>query len=174
MRLELQREVGACRMSATPSQRAQRAVHVHYAALLMRVVLLQHVRPVNRANLAGWLVSHRGCICASMCMLGLRYAWHSCDTTDAWLLQKLKNDLREEMHTKARLAAMEAARTSAQPTVIVNQAGSSGSAPAAPTVIYHKEKYCGPLSWVIGCFLFPCIACCPIDQREVPVVATRL
>merc|ERR1719261_1117631 len=31
---------------------------------------------------------------------------------------------------------------------------------------YEQESYCGILSVVIGVFLFPCICCCPIDQRE--------
>ena len=33
--------------------------------------------------------------------------------------------------------------------------------------VYAKENYCGPMSLVIGLLLFPCICCCPIDQREV-------
>ena len=28
-------------------------------------------------------------------------------------------------------------------------------------------KYCGIKSWLIGCFLFPCICMCPIDDKEV-------
>jgi hypothetical protein len=38
------------------------------------------------------------------------------------------------------------------------------------TTIYQDEKYCGPISWIIGCCLFPCIACCPVDTRKVPVI----
>jgi hypothetical protein len=31
-----------------------------------------------------------------------------------------------------------------------------------------QENYCGPWSWVICCCLgFPCIACCPVDQRPI-------
>jgi len=32
---------------------------------------------------------------------------------------------------------------------------------------YKDEKYCGLYSVLIGVFAFPCICCCPIDQREV-------
>jgi hypothetical protein len=39
------------------------------------------------------------------------------------------------------------------------------SAPA-PTV-YGTERYCGPISWIIGILVFPCICCCPIDERPV-------
>lgn len=31
------------------------------------------------------------------------------------------------------------------------------------------EKYCGVLSWVIGCCVFPCICCCPVDTRIVNI-----
>lgn len=32
---------------------------------------------------------------------------------------------------------------------------------------YQSERYCGLLSVVIGVLLFPCICCCPLDEREV-------
>lgn len=36
-------------------------------------------------------------------------------------------------------------------------------------VVAPQEPYCGPISWIIGCFLCPCIIFCPVDKR--PVVA---
>merc|ERR1711964_869657 len=30
----------------------------------------------------------------------------------------------------------------------------------------RKENYCGPISWIIGIFVFPCICFCPVDERE--------
>ncbi|KAG5179572.1 hypothetical protein JKP88DRAFT_280274 [Tribonema minus] len=40
------------------------------------------------------------------------------------------------------------------------------AAPAGHVVV--RERYCGGLSWLIGiCCLFPCIACCPVDKRDV-------
>ncbi|EGD73899.1 hypothetical protein PTSG_05594 [Salpingoeca rosetta] len=29
----------------------------------------------------------------------------------------------------------------------------------------ENETYCGPISWIIGLFLFPCICFCPVDSR---------
>ena len=37
----------------------------------------------------------------------------------------------------------------------------------APGGRYEEERYCGVVSILIGCFLFPCICCCPVDKREV-------
>jgi hypothetical protein len=34
---------------------------------------------------------------------------------------------------------------------------------------YRTEKYCGPITWLIGIFLFPCVCCCPCDERQVPI-----
>lgn len=31
------------------------------------------------------------------------------------------------------------------------------------------DKYCGGLTWAIGCCLLPCIVCCPVDSRTVYV-----
>jgi SAM domain (Sterile alpha motif) len=44
--------------------------------------------------------------------------------------------------------------------------------PPQQQVLYYApvphENYCGPWSWVICCCLgFPCIACCPVDQRPI-------
>ena len=36
---------------------------------------------------------------------------------------------------------------------------------------YRTEKYCGPITWLIGIFLFPCVCCCPCDERQVPIPA---
>ena len=39
-----------------------------------------------------------------------------------------------------------------------------------PVVVTTQEKYCGPISLIIGCCIFPCIICCPIDVKEVQKV----
>lgn len=48
--------------------------------------------------------------------------------------------------------------------------------PAATTTIVQapmmEEKYCGPITWIIGIFLFPCVCCCPCDTRLVPAPTT--
>lgn len=31
---------------------------------------------------------------------------------------------------------------------------------------FEEEEYCGPISWIIGCCLFPCICFCPVDRRR--------
>ena len=35
------------------------------------------------------------------------------------------------------------------------------------------EKYCGPASWCIGCFICPCIVLCPVDERQVPAGSAK-
>lgn len=78
---------------------------------------------------------------------------------------------------KARLAAAEATQRSASAPVVVNN---SGPPPvyAAPTYVYPHvttERYCGPISWIIGLLVLPCICFCPVDERQVhatvPMVA---
>ena len=39
----------------------------------------------------------------------------------------------------------------------------------APPVAMVTEKYCGPITWLIGCFICPCVCFCPCDERQVPV-----
>ncbi|PRW45215.1 WD SAM and U-box domain-containing 1-like isoform X2 [Chlorella sorokiniana] len=34
---------------------------------------------------------------------------------------------------------------------------------------FQAENYCGPITWIIGVCLFPCICFCPLDQRLVPM-----
>ena len=35
------------------------------------------------------------------------------------------------------------------------------------------EKYCGPVSWCIGCFICPLIVFCPVDERQVPAGSAK-
>jgi len=35
----------------------------------------------------------------------------------------------------------------------------------APGGTYQDEKYCGPITLLIGFLAFPCICCCPCDER---------
>lgn len=56
------------------------------------------------------------------------------------------------------------------PKVIVMQAGGGqGSAPpgVAAGGQWIQEKYCGPITWVIGLCLFWPVVCCPCDNRMV-------
>ena len=35
------------------------------------------------------------------------------------------------------------------------------------------EKYCGPASWCIGCFICPLIVFCPVDEHQVPAGSAK-
>jgi hypothetical protein len=104
--------------------------------------------------------------------------------------EKMKNDMRKEIDMSSRLAATEAAQrasSSATPIVISNNnnnaasgaggggAGSGGLGAGVPRLANAKstyivqettENYCGFLSTVLF-FCFPCIICCPVDERTV-------
>lgn len=93
------------------------------------------------------------------------------------------------MDTSSRLAAMEAAARhapAAAPVVVSNNNNLSNSAavgnigggggyykPAPPRppapfkrqVVGH-ESYCGCCSFMLF-FIFPCIVCCPVDERPI-------
>mmetsp|Transcript_18749 Transcript_18749/g.36739 ORF Transcript_18749/g.36739 Transcript_18749/m.36739 type:complete len:86 (+) Transcript_18749:76-333(+) len=57
--------------------------------------------------------------------------------------------------------------TYAQPQVAVDpRVAMRGGQPGG---YYEHEKYCGVISLLIGFCLFPCICCCPCDDREVYV-----
>ena len=66
---------------------------------------------------------------------------------------------------------MAAVPMAATPVVQVASAGPVGGVNAPPGVppggYYKMEKYCGPVTWCIGCFVFACVCCCPCDDREV-------
>ena len=69
-------------------------------------------------------------------------------------LQKLKNDMRQEISTQTRLAAVEAKGSGG---VVVQQTTVQAPPPpayAAPVYV-GRERYCGPISLIIGIFLFP-------------------
>lgn len=100
--------------------------------------------------------------------------------------ERQRNNMRYEMDMRARVAATEAAQRASSAPVVVNNTHHSGAPPpvyeaptfAPPTHAYHyfpTEKYCGPISWVIGICLLPCIFMCPVDERPVygatPMVA---
>lgn len=57
------------------------------------------------------------------------------------------------------------------------QAGPGGNAPqgAPQGGRWIQEKYCGLITWLVGLFIFPCVCCCPCDDRTVSgvVFATR-
>ena len=53
---------------------------------------------------------------------------------------------------------------------VVAVAVGPGVPPGAPPGGYWvEEQYCGLASWLIGIFILPCIACCPVDSRTVYV-----
>merc|ERR1711900_146238 len=73
--------------------------------------------------------------------------------------------------------AVQPAQVVQQPMVVqqpvIMQQPMYAQAPPQPqqTVIVQqrrrrKENYCGPISWIIGIFVFPCICFCPVDERE--------
>ena len=45
----------------------------------------------------------------------------------------------------------------------MQQMGQPGAQVYQPNI--PKEKYCGPISLIIGIFICPCICFCPIDER---------
>jgi hypothetical protein len=45
---------------------------------------------------------------------------------------------------------------------------------ATPASLPAQETYCGPISWLIGIFLFPCICFCPVDERCACVRVSRV
>lgn len=49
------------------------------------------------------------------------------------------------------------------------QAGAGGNAPqgAPQGGQWIQEKYCGLITWLVGIFIFPCVCCCPCDDRLV-------
>eukprot|EP00752_Nemacystus_decipiens_P006182 g5579.t1 len=57
-------------------------------------------------------------------------------------------------------------------TVVVMQPGPGGSAPqgAPQGGQWVQEKYCGLITWLVGIFIFPCVCCCPCDDRVVYLV----
>lgn len=67
------------------------------------------------------------------------------------LPQKMKNDLRTEMDMKSRISAAETkAALTPSPTVLVQQ-------PAVAYMPAARERYCGPISLIIGFLIFPCV-----------------
>lgn len=85
---------------------------------------------------------------------------------------------KEAAHQRAmqlQYAAMQTAIASnvAQTAMTSNTAmGTHLGGMAIPTLaVMPTERYCGPISWLIGIFfMFPCIAACPVDERPVQVV----
>lgn len=66
-------------------------------------------------------------------------------------------------------------RPSPQPYTVVQTSPSQPSSPRTAVVVVQQQQqqqqqpdrgrpYCGPISWLIGLFLFPCICFCPIDR----------
>ena len=57
-----------------------------------------------------------------------------------------------------------------QPQTLVMQSPYNNIPPGVPAGgCYRMENYCGPITWIIGCFVCCCVCCCPCDQREVYV-----
>lgn len=68
-------------------------------------------------------------------------------------LQKMKSDLRQEINTQARLAAVEQANKGGG-SVVVQQTVAQQQAPTYVAPVTY-ERYCGPISILIGVFLLP-------------------
>jgi hypothetical protein len=69
------------------------------------------------------------------------------------------------MHVTAMQAQNQANLT--QTAITANTAMSTASHGYGPAEVVETESYCGPISWIIGLFLLPCICFCPVDQRPV-------
>lgn len=81
-------------------------------------------------------------------------------------LEKLKNEMRREAETNARMAALEQNRNS--------QGGGNMQGKSNPTVVVASStRYCGWKTWLcfLGTFcICPCIVCCPLDEKKPSVV----
>lgn len=77
-------------------------------------------------------------------------------------MSKIDDSVKASPHPSTELPP-QIAPAASQPQVVYMQ-------PQVQYMPVHKERYCGPLSWVIGCLVFPCICFCPIDEREVRAV----
>ena len=68
-----------------------------------------------------------------------------------------------------RMPPQQAARPTYGAVAVVGVVG-PGTPPGAPGGgVWVEEQYCGIASWLIGLFILPCIACCPVDTRTVYV-----
>ena len=50
------------------------------------------------------------------------------------------------------------------------QPGYRGQPVIVQSVVIPQEKFCGPITWIVGICLFPCICFCPLDDRPVAQV----
>lgn len=83
----------------------------------------------------------------------------------------MKGDLRQEIAVQGEIAALKGQvghQQAAAPTVINISHDSHDRGGGGRVVPLVTERYCGPISWIVGIFLFPCICFCPIDQRTRP------
>mmetsp|Transcript_2173 Transcript_2173/g.3201 ORF Transcript_2173/g.3201 Transcript_2173/m.3201 type:complete len:86 (+) Transcript_2173:673-930(+) len=69
------------------------------------------------------------------------------------------------------MASPAQAQMDGKPQIVYQQAAPQQIDPrlaargVAPGGTYQDEKYCGPISLLIGFLAFPCICCCPCDER---------
>uniref|UniRef100_A0A7S0X110 Uncharacterized protein n=1 Tax=Chlamydomonas leiostraca TaxID=1034604 RepID=A0A7S0X110_9CHLO len=80
-------------------------------------------------------------------------------------VQQMQLELQQQQvalqQQQMAMAQQQAARAAAPPQVYMQ------APPQQYTVAttYEDERYCGPITWLIGCFVFPCICFCPVDTR---------
>ena len=74
-------------------------------------------------------------------------------------IQKLRNDLARSNASQSNASNSNVNNNQQTSTVVVTAGGGHGG--------QKQISYCGPISWLIGCFLFPCICCCPVDKKWV-------
>lgn len=75
-------------------------------------------------------------------------------------IERLKNQLAQSNSNSNAAASNNNNNNSQQQssTVVIGGGGHGGQ---------RQVTYCGPISWLIGCFLFPCICCCPVDKKWI-------
>ena len=85
----------------------------------------------------------------------------------------------ESTRKHSELMAVQQAQAQSQASMIAASAVRSNpsiiyAAPPpiviAPQPVYLEEAYCGPITWIVGLCLFPCICCCPCDKRTVRIL----
>merc|ERR550537_1763781 len=64
-------------------------------------------------------------------------------------------------------APMPAPTIATQPIMVVGAQQPMWATGAAPGGHMEREQHCGMVTIIIAIFLFPCVCCCPCDQRMV-------
>jgi len=84
--------------------------------------------------------------------------------------QKQNNKTTKQKPSNRTLSTKWQAQMDGKPQAVYQQAPQQidprlEARGVTPGGTYQDEKYCGPISLLIGFLAFPCICCCPCDER---------